>query len=201
MPGQPRFVEVEWDRGHESFVAIIVAEGADGMLFVPVHDLVPQPGFKWIARDEILSMNELDEHAAEVRLAAIRNIPAPTTAADLRSLTRLLQWALTTRTLVMVYQARTGSAEGLVGTVDALGDGGFTLRLVDTDGTWEHELETVAVDQVISLQWDDDYLHALTDLLADSASREPLRGRFRGSPLTGELISERIADNTRDERP
>jgi hypothetical protein len=163
-----RFVHLEWDRGHDSFDAIVVAVGASGMSARQVHDCVPLEGYKWIRSDEVVEIDLLDDDHPAVRLARVRGVHVDPPGRGMSNLTTLLRAMRRRRQLIFVQQERTGSGAGLVGYVSSVDPIHATLDDVDSQGRCTGDLLSIRRDQIISVEWSTTYLTALNDLvLAD----------------------------------
>lgn len=160
-----RFVHLEWDRSHESFDAIVVAQGISGMIARQVHDYVPLEGYKWIRSDEIVDIEFLDHDHPAVRLARLRGVPVDRPGRGMSDLAVLLRAMRRQRKLIFVQQERTGSDEGLIGYVPSLDRTHATLDDVDPQGRCPGELLSIRRDQIISVEWGTPYLAALNDLV------------------------------------
>jgi hypothetical protein len=159
-------VDLEWDRGHESFDAIVRLDAADAMVVTAVHDLWPQAGCQWIRADEILQAEPLAPDSPEVRVLdrlGVRSFTVDPQLGDLRS---LLEAARQEDALIAVHSTRTGSAEMLVGRVRSVDARRLDLDEVDTSGERTDEPLEYALDEIIAVQWGTDYLRALA-LLAE----------------------------------
>jgi hypothetical protein len=159
-----RLVHLEWDRTHEEFDAIVRAESDDGVIVTEIHDFVPRRGWKWIPDDEVISIDDVPASAALVRLFELRPlVPEPIDPA-LTSLPALLRHLADGNLLVSVFQASTGSATMLAGAIARLDNVAVVLDLVDTAGEWEDDQFEFELDDIISVEWGNDYLLALTAL-------------------------------------
>jgi hypothetical protein len=159
------FVHLEWDRGHESLDAIVLAESPDAIVVQQIHDHVPALGFKWIRRSEIVDLREMSASHPAVRLASIRRPDGQAMDRDLTHLSSLLHQCQTQGTLVMIQEQRTGSSEGQVGDISALNGRTLSLQEIDTNVQRTGETITIELDQIISVEWDSTYLVALSELL------------------------------------
>jgi hypothetical protein len=160
-----RHVHLEWDRSHESFDAIVVAQSASGMVAKQVHDYVPLDGYKWIRSDEIVDIELLDSDHPSVRLAKLRDTHVERPGRGTSDLAALLRAMRRHRQLIFVQQERTGSDEGLVGYVSSLHQTHATLDDVDPRGRGTGDVVSIRNDQIISVEWGTSYLTALHDLV------------------------------------
>jgi hypothetical protein len=110
-----RVVNIEWDRGHERFDAIVRAESDAGIVVTEIHDIAPLPGLSWIRRNEVIEIDDLADDAGEVRLADIRGELVETVEVALTAVEALLVHLAATEPLIGLYRERTGSDELLVG--------------------------------------------------------------------------------------
>ena len=159
-------VALEWDRGHESFDAIVRLDAPEAMVVTEVHDLWPLAGCLWIRSDEILAAEPLPPDGPETRVLdrlGVRLFAVDPALADLRT---LLEAARQEGTLVAVHSTTTGSAEMLVGTVVEVSVDGVELDEVDPAGERTREPLRHRLDEIIGVQWGTDYLRALA-LLGD----------------------------------
>jgi hypothetical protein len=159
-------VDLEWDRGHESFDAIVRLDAAEAMIVTAVHDLWPQAGCQWIRADEILAAEPLAADSAEVRVLDRLGVRLFTVDPSLADLATLLRAAQREQLLIAVHSTTTGSQEMLVGRVRLVTDDAVELDEVDTNGERTDEPLAYRFDEVIAVQWGTDYLRALT-LLAE----------------------------------
>jgi hypothetical protein len=160
-----QFVHLEWDRGHESFDAIVVAQAPAGMIARQVHDYVPIDGYKWIRSDEVVDIEFLDDDHPAVRLARLRGLSVDRPGRGMSDLAALLRAMRRERQLILVQQERTGSDAGLVGYVSSLDPIHATLDDVDPQGRYTGDLVAIRHDQIISVEWRTPYLTALNDLV------------------------------------
>jgi hypothetical protein len=165
-----RYVRLEWDRGHESFDAIVVAQGASGMIARQVHDYVPLEGYKWIRSDEVIGIEFLDHDHPAVRLAKLRGVPVDRPGRGMSDLAILLRAMHRQRQLIFVLQERTGSDGGLAGYVSSLDQTHARLDDVDSEGRCTGEVLSIPHDQIISVEWGTSYLTALNDLVQQDKS-------------------------------
>ncbi len=106
---------LEWDRGHESFVAVVRAESSSGLVVSQVHDHSILGGLRWIRADEVISSEELPIDSPAVRLAAHRGDLSASVDGSLTDLATLLELLAGLTEPVAVCRERTGSDELLVG--------------------------------------------------------------------------------------
>jgi hypothetical protein len=167
-------VQLEWDRGHDRFTAIVRAESGAGVIVARMHDLRVLPGLMWIPADEVLALDDLDEDVAERRVADLRGDRRLPIDPQLTVLPSLLRHLEAVSPLLAVSLRRTGSDEALVGQLSSVGPDELVLDEVDTGGRFTgHEL-AVAFDDLLSIEWANDYLDGLADLLAaDRSDRSP----------------------------
>ena len=157
-------VDLEWDRGHESFDAIVRLDHAGAVVVTAVHDLWPQAGCQWIRRDEVLRAEPLASDSPEVRVLdrlGVRLFAVDPAIADLRA---LLEAAEAGQDLVAVHSTTTGSAEMLVGRVRSVTAHRLDLDEIDTAGERTGEPLDYRLDEIIAVQWGTDYLRALAML-------------------------------------
>jgi len=162
-----RVVELEWDRGHDAFAAIVRARTDAGIIVTKVHDLVAVDGLTWIRGDELLDVDDLDDDQPEVRLANLRGSRIATVDPGLTELPALLAHLTDAGVLLFVHRARTGSGEGLVGRIVEIDGQALVLDEVDTDGRFNGDTLEFLVDEIISVDWGTDYLAALAELASD----------------------------------
>jgi hypothetical protein len=157
-------VDLEWDRGHDAFDAIVRLDTPTAIVVTEVRDLWPQAGCLWIRADEVLSAEPLDaaDPAPRVldRLGVLLFVVDPALA----DLATLLEAAREEQALVAVHSTETGSDELLVGTVRQVTGRRVELDEVDTDGSRTHELLEFDLDEIIAVEWGTDYLRALAML-------------------------------------
>ena len=168
-PALCRVVELEWDRGHDKFEAIVRARTDAGIVVTQLHDLVALEGLTWIRGDELLDVDDLDDDRPEVRLANLRGARTHAVDPSLTELPALLAHLADAGVLLFVHQARTGSDEGLVGRVAEIDDGTLVLDEVDTSGRFTGDTYEFAIDDIISVEWGTAYLVALTELAGSPA--------------------------------
>lgn len=156
-------VHIEWDRAHEEFDALVHAESDEGVILSRVHELVPLRGFKWLPSDEIVSIEPLEADSAPMRLAVLRGSAPASVDAELTHLSNLLDHLKGSSELVGVFRAERGSDELLVGRIRQA-DELLVVDLVGPGGVWQDE-ERYELDEIISIEWQSDYLLALADLL------------------------------------
>jgi hypothetical protein len=159
-------VDLEWDRGHESFDAMVRLDAPEAMVVTAVHDLWPQAGCQWIRADEILGAEPLPSDSPEVRVLDRLGVRLFAVDRRLADLTALLGAAQDEQVLIAVHSTTTGSAEMLVGSVRTLAAGRVELDEVDTTGERTDEPLDFRFDEIIAVQWGTDYLRALA-LLAE----------------------------------
>jgi len=162
-----RVVNIEWDRGHERFDAIVRAESDSGIVVTEIRDIAPLPGLSWIRRNEVIEIDDLADDAGEVRLADIRGELVGTVEVALTAVEPLLVHLAATEPLIGLYRERTGSDELLVGKIVATAPGTITLEHVDPNGRYD---EDGALDypmrEILRIDWGTTYLTALWELLA-----------------------------------
>jgi hypothetical protein len=162
-----RVVNIEWDRGHERFYAILRAESPDGVIFTEIVDITTVPRLSWIRRNEVLEIDDLDEDAGAVRLAEVRGERAETVDRSLTAVGPLLVHLASTEPLVAIYRERTGSDELLVGKIVATTPDTVTLQHVDTNGRYDEEGRLDhPLREIIRVDWGTSYVTALWELLA-----------------------------------
>ena len=161
-------VHVEWDRAHDEFDAIVHAESDEGVIVSRVHDIVPLRGFKWLPRNEIVSIEPLEADSTPMRLAALRGTAPASLDTGLTHLSNLLAHLKASSDLVGVFRAERGSDELLVGRIKGA-EKLLVVDLVSPGGVWQDE-ERYELGEIISIEWQSDYLLALADLLP---AREP----------------------------
>lgn len=160
-----RVVNLDWDRGHESFAAIVRAETDDGVIVTQLIDFSSVAGFKWIRADEILELDDLDTDDPNVRVADLRGTRTERLAPALTATGALVTDLAAQGVLVFVQSRRTGSDEGLVGTITSIDGSVVVLADVDPSGRASGDTVEVSLDDVISVEWGTDYLAALAELL------------------------------------
>lgn len=161
-------VHLEWDRGHESFDAIVRIESVESMIVTVVHDLWPLAGCKWIRADEVVSAEPLAPDSVAVRVLdhlGVRMFGVDPALSDLR---RLFMQAADTATLLGIYSSTTGSDGVLVGTVRTITESQVILDEVSPRGVQTVEDLVYEFDEVISVEWGTDYLRALGLLLSEA---------------------------------
>jgi len=161
-----RMVDLEWDRGHETFTAIVRAETSTGLVVTEVLDLSALPGFRWIRADEVISIEDRPHTAPEVRLANLRGIRSDQVDAGLTDLRALLAHLQETGGLIAIFTTRSGSEEALVGRIQTLGSEELALDEVDPGGSSTGEVLTYQLSEIIGVDWHTTYLHDLEELLA-----------------------------------
>ena len=154
-------VDLEWDRGHESFDAVVRLDAPQALIVTAVHDLWPQAGCLWLRADEVLSAEPLEDDSATVRVLDRLGVRLFTVDPALADLATLFRHAQQERALVAIYSRSTGSGETLVGTVRVVTDDRVELDEIDTDGRPTHEPLDYGLDEVIGVEWGTDYLRAL----------------------------------------
>lgn len=161
-------VIVEWDRGHASIEAIVRAEHDAGIIVSTIHDHVPLPGLRWIRSDEVFYRDNLealpDDHPA-VRLAAQHGSRQLRLPPDLADLDVLLADLCEAKTLVMVHVRRTGSGSGRVGRTVSATASELVLDDVSTEARYSGDQLHIDVNDIISVEWGDNYLSAIDQLL------------------------------------
>ena len=162
-----RVVVLEWDRGHETFDAIVRAESDAGVVCTEVIDLASTPGLAWIRGNEITDLVDLDEDLGVVRLAGIRAERDAIVDVSMTQLFFLLERFARDGTLVAVYRECTGSDSCLVGEIVDPTEHEFHLRLVDERGRYDNDPPfKYGTNEVIRLDWGTTYLSSLGELLA-----------------------------------
>ncbi len=159
------FVRIEWDRGHETVDALLVARLDDGPVVHEIHDHEMRRGFTWIRDDEILAVDSVDDDEPMVRLAAIRRTKPVDPGFTSASLRDILLHARTNRLPVAYYMRRTGSGELLVGVPSSVGKRSVVFRLWDTGGR-DDGTDRRRIDDLIAVEWATPYLDALSELRA-----------------------------------
>ena len=157
-------VDLEWDRGHESFEAIVRLDHPDAMVVTTVHDLWPQAGCQWIRRDEVLGVEPLAADSPAVRVLDRLGVRLFTVDPALHDLPTLLASAREDQELVAVFSTMTGSSEMLVGRVRRITADAVELEETDTRGERTDEPLELALAEIIAVQWGTDYLRALAML-------------------------------------
>ena len=157
-------VALEWDRGHESFVAIVRLDHPDALVVTTVHDLWPLAGCQWIRRREILEAEPLADDRPEVRVLDRLGVRLFAVDAPLHDLASLLRAAQDGEELIAVHSTTTGSGGMLVGRVRSVDHERVDLDEVDTTGERTDEPLEYALDEIIAVQWGTDYLRALAML-------------------------------------
>jgi ribosomal protein S18 acetylase RimI-like enzyme len=160
-----RVVHLDWDRRHESFDAIVRAESDEGVIVTQLFDLSSEAGFKWIRGDEILELNDLDADDPKVRLADLRGTRVDRLDSGLAAIAPLVAHLADRGSLVFVQTRGTGSDEGLVGAISAIGDGVISLADIDPSGHPSGDTVELVINDLISVEWGTDYLGALMELL------------------------------------
>ena len=162
-----RVVALEWDRGHETFDAIVRAESDAGVVCTEVIDLASTPGLAWIRGNEITDLVDLDEDLGVVQLADTRAERDVVVDVSSTQLLVLLERFAADGTLVAVYRECTGSDSCLVGEVIDPTEDEFHLRLVDGRGRYDNDPPfEYRTNEVIRLDWGTTYLGSLGELLA-----------------------------------
>lgn len=159
-------VDLEWDRGHEIFTAIVRAETSTGLIVTEVLELSALPGFRWIRADEVISIEDRPHTAPDVRLANQRRNRRDQVDAGLTDLRALRAHLKETGSLIAIYTTRTGSDELLVGPIQTLGSDEVVLDEVDPVGSSRGEVFTYRLSEIIGVDWHTTYLHDLEELLA-----------------------------------
>jgi hypothetical protein len=170
-PAPCRVVKLEWDRGHDKLEAIVRAETDAGIIVTEVDDLVALEGLTWIRGDELLDVDDLDDDNATVRLANLRGSRTERVDPDLTELPALLAHLADLGVLLFVYQARTGSDEGLVGRIAEIDDEILVLDEVEPEGHFTGDTDEFVIDDIISVDWGTEYLLALTELAGPPPDR------------------------------
>ena len=165
-PGECRIVSLEWDRGHESLTAIVRAESPSGLVLTEVDDLTELPGRRWIRADEVIELEDLAADDPARRLAERHGSLVDATDAEPADLEALLDHLQESSAPVAVYSSRTGSDECLVGTIKRVTPDLLVLAEIDINGTVTGDTLEISPDQIIGVDWDTNYLTALTELLA-----------------------------------
>jgi len=170
MSDQPfvpcRVVELEWDRSHESFTAIVRAESQSGIIISQIHDLSTVRGLRWIRADEIVSLEDVTPEDPARRLADRRGELTVRVDDGLTELGSLLELLSGLATPLAIYRERTGSDELLVGSHGRVRDGRLELTEIDSRGELTGDQLTYDLDEIIAVDWGTDYLDALAELVA-----------------------------------
>lgn len=159
-----RVVDVEWDRSHESFTAVMRAESESGVIVSLVSELSVLSGLRWIRGSEIVSVEEEPLDSPVVRLASHRGdlaIGVDTSLTDLETLLGLLTGLALP---IGVYCERTGSGELLVGSNARASGGRLVLDEIDPSGAVTGDELTFDLDEIISIEWGTTYLDDLAEL-------------------------------------
>jgi hypothetical protein len=93
----------------------------------------------------------------------------PSVQVDQRALLRKLQ---DTGAPIGVYTSRTGSAECLVGYIDAVAPDHLVLAEINSNGTATREKLEFLLSAIIAIDWANDYLAALAELARSSTAGE-----------------------------
>jgi hypothetical protein len=165
QPFEPcRIVDLEWDRAHDSFTAIVRAESSAGFVVSEVHDLSPLDGLRWIRADEVVSVEDVAHDSPIVRLADHRGSRTQRLDTALTELGALLDSLCGTAGPIAVYTERTGSGELLVGTEVRVMGGRLELDEVDSGGELTGESLVFDLGEIIGVDWGTTYLGDLADL-------------------------------------
>lgn len=159
-----RVVAVEWDRSHDSFIAVVRAESSFGVIASQVDDLSLSGGLRWIRADEIVSMEDLPSDSPVVRLADYRRERSTRVDVSLTRLDSLFDSLATEASLVAVYLERTGSDECLVGSNPTVSGGRVTLDEIDTSGAVTGASLDFDLGEIIGVDWGTPYLLDLAEL-------------------------------------
>jgi hypothetical protein len=162
--GERRVVSLEWDRGHETLIAIIHAESSTGFVISQIYDLCELPGRRWIRADEVVDVDDLDSSDPAVRLAKLRGSLTRHTVIQPPDLDALLRDLQDTVAPIAVYAGRTGSRECLIGYIDTVAADHLVLSEIDTNGTATGEKLDYSLSEIIGIDWGSDYLTALAEL-------------------------------------
>jgi hypothetical protein len=168
-----RMVSLEWDRGHESLIAIVQAQSSAGFVISEIADLCEVSGRRWIRADEVVNVEDLDPEDPAFRLATLRGSLAGQTAAEPTDLDALLPKLQDAAAPIGVYTSRCGSAECLVGHINAIAQDHLMLDEIDSTGTATQEQLDFSLGEIIAIDWDNAYLVALDQLAQASADEEP----------------------------
>ena len=158
-------VLAEWDRGHATTTGIVRAHTAAGLILTEIDDLSAQAGLVWISGNELLEVDNLDDDDMFVRIATLRGERQGTVDPDLTWVDSLVAHLADLNLLIMIFQSRTGSREGLVGRITRVRDGMVHLDEIGPDARPTGDPLELALTELISVEWGTDYLRGLTDLL------------------------------------
>ena len=84
--------------------------------------------------------------------------------AALSELPKLLAHLIEQTATVAVYQRRTGSDEYLVGVATTVDNAGFHMAEIEPNGRYSGDDVQYALDDIIRISWDDDYVLTLREL-------------------------------------
>lgn len=168
-----RMVSLEWDRGHESLTAIVHAQSSAGFVISEIEDLCEVPGRRWIRTDEVIEVGDIDPEDPAFRLATLRGSLTGQTVAEPTDLDALLPKLQDAAAPVGVYTSRCGSAECLVGYIDAIAQDHLVLDEIDSTGTATRAQLDFSLGEIIAIDWGNAYLVALDQLAHASADEEP----------------------------
>ena len=159
-----RMVALEWDRGHESLTAVVHAQSSSGFVISEIQDLCEVPGRRWIRADEVIDVEEIDPEDPAFRLAALRGSLTGGTVAEPSNLDALLPKLQDAAAPIGVYTSRRGSAECLVGYIDAITKDDLVLAEIDPTGTPTREQFDFSLGEIVAIDWGNPYLAALDQL-------------------------------------
>lgn len=165
-------MSLEWDRGHETLIAVVHAESSKGLVISEIYDLTELPGRRWIRADEVIDIEDLESDHPALRLARLRGSLANHTVAEPTDLDSLLRKLEDTAAPIGVYTSRTGSAECLVGYIDAITPDHLVLAEIDANGTATREDVDFLLSAIIAIDWGNGYLAALAELARSSTEGE-----------------------------
>jgi hypothetical protein len=165
-------VSLEWDRGHESLIAILRAESPAGVVISEIRDLCELHGRRWICADEVLEIDDLEPDDPARRLAVLRGSLANHAGAEPTDLNALLGWLQDTAAPIAIYTSRTGSTECLVGAINRITPDHVVLAEIDTGGIGTGEALEFRLNDIIAIEWGTNYLDALAELSQSSTASE-----------------------------
>ena len=153
-----RMAELEWDRSHDRFTAIVRAATDHGVVVSELSDLSPLEGLRWIRRDDIVSLEDVTADAPERLLAELRGDLRWTVDPTLTALDSLLAHLQERDESIAVYTDRTGSAELLVGRRPVVEERRLALVEVDPDGNLSGDQLEYDLKSIVALDWGTTYL-------------------------------------------
>ena len=152
--------------GHEELDVLVRLDSPAALLVTLIHDLWPQNGCVWIARDEVLGLEQYESGQPVVRVADRTGARRLRAGSEFEHLPRLFTRLGEAAALAGVYSRSTGSREILVGAVSSVGAEEVSLREVSPDGTDTGDQLVYRYADIAGVEWATDYLRALA-LLAD----------------------------------